>query len=153
MQRNIKYIVLHCTDTPSHATVEAIKKYWKEKRGWDSPGYHYIVKANGEVVQLLSEKLVSNGVKGYNHESINIAYIGGKFKDGKEGDTRTVQQEDAMFDKIVELINRYPNAEIKGHRDFPNVAKTCPNFDAKTWLQNYVPGFLREDHTTEDEED
>ena len=45
----------------------------------------------------------------------------------------------AKFDKIVELTERYPQAKVIGHRDFPNVAKACPSFDVKTWLANYQP--------------
>lgn len=137
--RIIKYIAIHCTDTLSSAQVSAIQKYWKEKRGWDTPGYHYIIKADGEVVQLLDESKVSNGVKGFNQNTVNVCYIGGKTKTKDGIDTRTRAQKDAMFDKIVELTERYPGAEVKGHRDFPNVAKTCPNFDVKTWLANYTP--------------
>ena len=86
--RNIKYIVLHCTATLPTAKVEAIQKYWKEKRGWKSPGYHYIIKANGDVVKLLDENKVSNGVLGFNENCINVCYIGGITKDGKNADTR-----------------------------------------------------------------
>jgi|APLak6261664640_1056046.scaffolds.fasta_scaffold00082_34 N-acetylmuramoyl-L-alanine amidase len=138
--RNIKYIAIHCTDTLPSATVEAILKYWREKRGWKNPGYHYIIKANGDVVKLLDENKVSNGVLGFNENCINVCYIGGKTKDGKGGDTRTRAQENAMFDKIVELTERYPNAEVKGHGEFPNQGgKTCPNFNVKEWLKNYTP--------------
>lgn len=138
--RNIKYIAIHCTDTLPSATVEAILKYWKEKRGWKNPGYHYIIKANGDVVKLLDENKVSNGVLGFNENCINVCYIGGKTKEGKGGDTRTRAQENVMFDKIVELLERYPNAEVKGHGEFPNQGgKTCPNFNVKQWLKNYTP--------------
>jgi N-acetylmuramoyl-L-alanine amidase len=138
--RNIKYIAIHCTDTLPTATVEAILKYWKEKRGWKNPGYHYIIKANGDVVKLLDENKVSNGVLGFNENCINVCYIGGRTKDGKGGDTRTRAQENAMFDKIVELTERYPNAEVKGHGEFRNQGgKTCPNFKVKEWLKNYTP--------------
>lgn len=138
--RNIKYIVLHCTDTLPTATVESILRFWKDVRGWKNPGYHYIIKASGEVVKLLDEKVPSNGVLGFNENCINICYIGGRTKEGKGGDTRTRAQENAMFDKVVELLERYPKAEVKGHCEFPNQhGKTCPNFDVKTWLRNYTP--------------
>ena len=44
-----------------------------------------------------------------------------------------------MFDIIVALTERYPKAQVLGHRDFPGVAKACPSFDVKTWLANYTP--------------
>ncbi len=139
--RNIKYIVVHCTATQPTATVEAIKKYWKEVRRWDKPGYHYLLLRDGEIVQLLEEKEISYGAYGHNQDCIHIAYIGGIDKEGKPVDNRSARQIHAMFDKLVELSNRYRSAEILGHRDFPNVKKACPSFDVKRWLKNYEPEF------------
>jgi len=137
--RPIKYIVVHCTATQPTATVEAIKKYWKEVRGWDKPGYHYLILRDGEIVQLLEDGYVSYGAHGHNVNSIHIAYIGGVDKDGKPQDNRTLRQKNAMFFKLVELSNYYKDAQILGHRDFPNVAKACPSFDVRKWMKDYKP--------------
>lgn len=138
--RNIKYIVIHCTATQPNTTIESIKRYWKEIRKWgDTPGYHYIIKPDGEVVKLLDESKNSYGVYAHNSECISIGYIGGIDKAGKPKDTRTRAQEHAMFDLIVALTEKYSNAQVLGHRDFPKVAKACPSFDVKTWLANYKP--------------
>lgn len=138
--RNIKHIVIHCTATPPATTLESIKKYWKEVRGWkDVPGYHYIILNDGEVVKLLDEKKNCNGVYKHNSTCISVAYIGGIDKQGKPKDTRSRAQENAMFDLIVELTERYSKADVLGHRDFPGVAKACPSFDVKSWLSNYKP--------------
>lgn len=140
IKRIIRYIVIHCTATPPETTVESIKRYWKEQRGWgDTPGYHRIIKKSGEVVELLNYSENSNGVYAHNSECINIAYIGGIDHEGKPKDTRTRAQEDAMFDLIVSLTEKYPDAKVVGHRDFPGVKKACPCFDVKEWLQNYTP--------------
>lgn len=138
--REIKYIVLHCTDTLPNAEVSAIQNYWKNHLKWKNPGYHYIIKANGEIVKLLDEKTPSNGVLGFNEHCINVCYIGGRTKDGKHVDTRTRAQENSMFNKVVALTEKYPKAVVKGHCEFPNQGgRTCPNFDVKTWLANYTP--------------
>ena len=139
-KRNIKYIVIHCTATPSNTTVDSIKKYWKEKRGWgDTVGYHYIIKADGDVIQLLHESKNSNGVYAHNSNCINIAYIGGVDKDNKPVDNRSDAQKHSMFDLIVSLTEKYPQAQVLGHRDFPDVHKACPSFDVKKWLSEYEP--------------
>lgn len=139
-KRNIKYIVVHCTATQCNATIESIKRYWKDVRKWnDTPGYHYIIEANGKITQLLADSKNSNGVYAHNSECINIAYVGGINKTGQPKDTRTKAQEDAMFDLIVRLTEVYGSAKVLGHRDFPKVAKACPSFDVKTWLANYTP--------------
>ncbi|MGQ0829341.1 MAG: N-acetylmuramoyl-L-alanine amidase [Bacteroidota bacterium] len=138
--RNIKYIVVHCTATPTSTTLESIRQYWKEVRKWgDTPGYHYLIKRDGSIVQLLDEKKNSYGVYHHNNECISIAYIGGIDKDGKPVDNRSESQKHAMFDKIVQLTEKYPNAEVLGHRDFAGVKKACPCFDVKDWLRNYEP--------------
>ena len=138
--RNIKYIVVHCTATPTTTTLQSIKRYWKEQRGWgDTPGYHYLIQRDGTVVQLLDEAKNSNGVYQHNSACINIAYLGGIDKEGKPMDNRSDAQKHAMFDLIVSLTEKYSGTEVLGHRDFPNVHKACPCFDVKDWLKNYEP--------------
>lgn len=128
--RHIDYIAIHCTATPQTAKIENIKKYWKEVMGWNAPGYHFIVEANGNVVELLPVDKVSNGVGGWNHSIVNVAYIGGIDGEGKAIDNRTGEQKKAMKNLLVKLKIMYPHAKIQGHRDFPNVKKACPAFNA-----------------------
>jgi N-acetylmuramoyl-L-alanine amidase len=140
--RNIRYIVVHCTATPVNTTVESIKRYWKEQRGWgDVPGYHYLILRDGSIIQLLDESKNSYGVYHHNSECVSIAYLGGVDKDGQPVDNRSEVQCHAMFNKIVALTERYPKAQVLGHRDFPEVKKACPCFDVRSWLQNYEPEF------------
>ena len=138
--REIKYIVLHCTATQPTATIEGIMRYWFEEKGWKSPGYHYMIKASGETVSTYPIDKISNGVKGYNKNSIHISYIGGIDKKGKPQDTRTQKQIGAQIAILGILKKEFPNAAVVGHRDFPNVAKACPSFDVKTWLESIALG-------------
>ncbi|WP_372472689.1 N-acetylmuramoyl-L-alanine amidase [Capnocytophaga sp. ARDL2] len=134
--REIKYIAVHCTATPQTTTVESIKHYWKTHLGWKMPGYHFIIKADGEVIQLLDLKEVSNGVKGYNAQTVNVCYIGGIDRLGKPIDNRTPQQKESLKRLLKELKTKFKTAIIQGHRDFPNVKKACPCFDAKNEYKN-----------------
>lgn len=134
--RNIKYIAVHCTATAQTATVSAIQNYWKKNLGWKMPGYHFIIKPDGEAVNLLSIDQVSNGVKGFNSVSINISYIGGIDDKGKAIDNRTPEQKATLLRLLKEFKAKFPNAIIQGHRDFPNVAKDCPSFNAKLEYKN-----------------
>ena len=129
--REINYLVVHCTATQPDAKIESIQNYWRKNLGWKSPGYHYVIKADGEIVPLLSIDKVSNGVAGYNSQIINISYIGGIDKSGKPKDTRTEEQKSSILKLLKDLKKRFPSAKIQGHRDFPKVAKACPSFDAK----------------------
>ena len=129
--RAIKYIVVHCTATKQNATIEAIRNYWKKVLGWKSPGYHIIVKPNGDFERLASDETICNGVKNYNSNSIHVSYIGGVDDNGKAIDNRTDAQKKALLQTICGLKAKYPNAIVQGHRDFSNVAKDCPSFNAK----------------------
>lgn len=132
--RDIKYIVLHCTATQPEATVQAIQNYWKNALKWKSPGYHYIIRTDGSYQQLAPETAITNGVAGYNSNSIHISYIGGIDRQGVPKDTRTEAQMQTQIELLKELKIKYPNAVVQGHRDFPGVNKACPSFDVKTWL-------------------
>lgn len=126
---------MHCTATPQNTTIDSIKNYWKNVLGWKNPGYHYMIKASGEIVNTFPIDQVSNGVAGYNTPSIHIAYIGGVDAKNKAIDNRTPAQITSQIQILKELKAKFPNAEIKGHRDFPKVKKDCPCFDVRTWLK------------------
>lgn len=141
--RNIKYIFVHCTASQQTATVQQILKEFTQ-RGWRIPGYHYIVDPKGMLTQLVAEDRISNGVKGYNAESINVAYIGGIDSKKKAIDNRTPEQKKTLLNILTRLKKKYPNAIIMGHRDISpdknhngivdpwERIKECPCFDAKT---------------------
>nr|DAK05561.1 MAG TPA: endodeoxyribonuclease I [Caudoviricetes sp.] len=145
--RNIKYIAVHCTASSQHATSKELLLEFKRK-GWSKPGYHYIVDVSGKVFNTLSEDEVSNGVKGFNSNLINVAYIGGIDTKGKPVDNRTEEQKKSLLLLLKALRKKYPNAIIQGHRDFsPDTnkngivdpwerIKACPCFDAKVEYKN-----------------
>ena len=116
--REINYLVVHCTATQPDAKIENIQNYWRKNLGWKSPGYHYIIKADGEIVPLLSIDKVSNGVAGYNSQIINISYIGGIDKAGKPKDTRTEEQKSSILKLLKDLKKRFPSAKIQGHAPY-----------------------------------
>lgn len=140
--RNIKYLAVHCTASSQRMTIDSLLAEFRRK-GWKHPGYHYVVSTDGKIHQLLAEENVSNGVRGYNSVSINIAYIGGIDANGKPIDNRTPLQKLSLRKLLILLKKKYPNAIIQGHRDFsPDLnkngkieksewIKACPCFNAK----------------------
>lgn len=95
--RNIKYIAVHCTASSQKWGVRDLETEFRRK-GWKNPGYHYVITADGVVHQLLDEEKVSNGVRGYNTATINIAYVGGVDTDNKlkPVDNRTEAQRKSL---------------------------------------------------------
>lgn len=134
--RIIKHLVVHCSATSQTATVDAIKRYWKEKLGWVNYGYHVIITASGEIVRLAKDEAICNGVAGHNSTSLHVCYIGGIDANGKSKDSRTFAQKSSLYTVLTEWRKKYPNATILGHRDFKGVAKDCPCFDAKKEYEN-----------------
>lgn len=144
MTRKIKYLVVHCTASPQAQKVEAIVAYWKNVLKWHDPGYHVIILPTGEAVELLPIDKPSNGVKGFNANSINISYIGGVDNHGKAVDNRTPEQKTTILRYLKKWKAMFPDAVIQGHRDFSpdkngngrvdpwERIKECPSFEAKT---------------------
>ncbi|WP_314280050.1 N-acetylmuramoyl-L-alanine amidase [Capnocytophaga leadbetteri] len=136
--RQIKYLVVHCSATPEgrNHTAKDIDA-WHRQRGFDRIGYNYVIRLDGTVEEGRDVNKIPSHVKGYNKESIGICYIGGIDKNTLQPkDTRTPAQKEALKKLLIELKKMYPQAEILGHRDFPNVAKACPCFNAKFEYKN-----------------
>lgn len=129
--REIKYIVIHCTDAPANQSTKEILNYWRVHNGWKDPGYHYLINTNGSYDQIFPIEKPTNGVKGYNATAIHICYKGG----ANGLDTRTDKQKETMEMLVRQMHVKFPKAKIKGHRDFPNVQKSCPSFEVKEWLK------------------
>ena len=134
--RNIKFIAIHCSASPINTKVQSILNYWKDILKWKTVGYHHLIEFDGTIHNLLPIEQVSNGVQGFNSVSINISYIGGVDESGKPKDTRSEYQKTAIFELVRKYKAMFPDAIIQGHRDFPNVKKACPSFDAKTEYKN-----------------
>jgi len=134
--RNIEYIVIHCTATSPEVKKESILNYWKNTLKWKSVGYHRLIDKHGIINELANYEQVTNGVKGYNSNSIHFSYIGGIDSNGKPKDTRTDKQKESLLYLIKQARKLYPKAIIQGHKDFKGVAKACPSFEAKKEYSN-----------------
>ena len=83
--RKIDWFVVHCTAGPQDQKTTDIKHYWAKVLGWKSYGYHYLINKDGSVENITDISKPTNGVKGFNANSIHVCYKGGM--NGK--DTRT----------------------------------------------------------------
>ena len=149
--RVINKIVIHCTAGNQRQKAKDVVYFHtgpvaKGCKGWSAPGYHYIVEADGTVVNTWPEWKTSNGVKGHNANIINVCWVGGldltKPKPYPSIDNRTPAQKAALVQLLTELKRRCPGAQIVGHRDFSEDKnhngiidpweriKDCPCFDA-----------------------
>lgn len=141
-KRRINWAVIHCSATKEgyYFDKKDIKRWHtlpKPKgRGWSDIGYHYIILLDGTI--QLGRPVTRTGahVSGYNRGTIGICYIGGLDKNMKPKDTRTAAQKRSIKALLKALKKDSPNFKVRGHRDFPKVAKACPCFDAETEYKN-----------------
>ena len=134
--RQIKYIVIHCAATRPSADIGAREiDGWHKAQGWLGIGYHYVIRRNGEIENGRPDEQPGAHVSGYNSNSIGVCLVGGLDERGKpSGDHYAPEQWESLAELVRRLIEQYPLADIRGHRDFPNVKKDCPCFDVKHWL-------------------
>jgi len=133
--RDITRIILHCTATAEGKdyTVDQIRG-WHTRKGWSDIGYHFLVYRDGTVAEGRPIKRAGAHVRGYNHNSIGVSYVGGVEATRVNGkwiakDTRTPEQTVALDKFLKEQMELYPDATLHGHNEFS--AKACPCFDVQ----------------------
>lgn len=146
--RIINKIIIHATGNTvdSKITLADIRHYHITK-GWRDIGYHYVVFADGRVERGRPISVAGAHCYGHNAHSIGVAYVGGIDKDGRETDTRTAAQKQALLQLITKLVKMY-RCDVYGHRDLSpdknhdgviepwEFIKMCPCFDAHAEYHN-----------------
>lgn len=128
----IHTIVIHYTWAITSDMAQVWK--WHKARGWNGPGYHYLIRKDGSIEYGRPEWARGAHTRGHNDGTVGIAYEGGRIPgDDKNGhDTRTAAQKATMTRLIREIQARHPTADkVRGHRQL--VATQCPGFDARAW--------------------
>ncbi|AUQ62143.1 N-acetylmuramoyl-L-alanine amidase [Phaeobacter inhibens] len=137
----VKYIVIHYSATAVEDDVSAddIDRMHK-RRGFRKIGYHWYIRKSGsiEMGRDLSQPgrfEVGAHSKGENSISVGICFEGGVRKGAMNAgfDSRTPAQTRAMIELIDKMLERFPGAVVRGHRDMPGAATQCPGFDATAW--------------------
>jgi len=142
-------IVVHCSATKATADIGVRDiTQWHIQRGFDTVGYHYVIRRNGELETGRPQNAIGAHVRGHNSNSIGICLAGGVDTSNKPENNFTPAQFATLKALLRELEKRYPQARILGHRDLspdkngdgkitPNeFIKACPSFDVARWLKD-----------------
>ena len=135
--RQIKKIIVHCSATREgeNYTVDTIRSWHVDGRGWSDIGYHFYIDLYGEIHKGRDIAKIGAHCSGHNRNSIGICYCGGVEADGKTPkDTRLDCQKEALVAVLRTLKAMYPHAAIHSHNDFAN--KACPSFNATEEYNN-----------------
>ena len=117
--RKINKIVIH--HSQNRKTFNEIKKLHINVYKWDDIGYHFVIDKNGNVLNGRDINKIGAHVLGYNKDSIGICLIG-----NFDMEFPNNLQLNSLSNLIKDLKSKFDIKEIKTHRDFPNVTKTCP---------------------------
>lgn len=145
--RAINRIVIHCTATKEGIdyNVNYIRGLHLA-RGFNDIGYHFLIHLDGKIERGRPWDKIGAHAKGYNSDSIGIAYVGGVDYKGTPKDTRTVAQIHSLRASVEIIKAQYPMVQVDGHRDLSvdlngdgvisknEWMKACPCFDVKTEL-------------------
>lgn len=130
-----RYLTIHCAATPEGRDVKAATVSQWDIAKFGQVSYHHVIELDGTTVRTLRDDQRGAHTGGANTGNIGVCYIGGVDRQNKHPkDTRTEAQKAALRVIVAEYKARFPNIVVRGHRDWPGVAKACPSFDVATQL-------------------
>ena len=73
----IEKLIVHCSATREgqHITVDTIRDWHVNGRGWRDVGYHYIVYLDGSIHKGRKDNVPGAHCRDYNRSSLGICYI------------------------------------------------------------------------------
>ena len=127
--KDIKLLVIHCSDTPDDKHLTAIDIHKMHTGfGWDGIGYHKVITKDGIIENGRPEYWIGAHVYGKNDQSLGVCLIGkNKFN---------AKQFNSLEKVLRDWKKKYPLAIIKGHNNAMDTKKTCPNFDVYQWCKD-----------------
>lgn len=126
-------IVIHHSASAKNTSVETIKKWHTEDRGWSDIGYHYVVRGDtGEVFPGRKEELQGAHCPPLNPVSIGICLTG-----NYETEMPAKIAWDSLITKIDELLTKYNLTwkDVTYHRE--HMPTACPGKNLILMINNH----------------
>jgi len=125
-REDIRFLVVHHSATPrNQTTVESIRRYHIENRGFWEIGYHYIVDKDGNLVKGRPEEFIGahcgGGSPANNFNSLGICVIG-NFEEEKPTEKQLQTLFSFLDEKLREL--KLDRSKVLGHCE--NKSTLCP---------------------------
>ena len=132
-RKETKHVIVHCAATKPSMDVGVREiRQWHKERGFLDIGYHFVIRRNGTIEDGRDVNQVGAHTVGQNETSVGVCLVGG-VDDKLQPQANFTPQQMATLRKLLgDLKVLFPQAHVKGHRDF--AAKACPSFDVKRWL-------------------
>lgn len=143
VRRPINWLIIHAAATKKSMNISASDvDLWHRAKGWNGIGYNFFIKFDGTIER--GRSLHNYGAhtvgRSGNKKSIGICLEGGMGEDGKEKDTLTPEQWNAIIRIFCEAKKHYPSIKIAGHNQFDR--KPCPCFDVREYADKHGFGLV-----------
>lgn len=141
LRQRTSLIVIHCSATPAGRDVTAAEiDTWHKQRGFNKIGYHYVIRLDGSIEAGREVDEVGAHAKGFNTVSVGICLVGGVDANNikQAEDTFTPAQYRTLERLVGDMLRKYPNARVCGHRDL-DPGKACPSFNVAKWMKPRFP--------------
>ena len=120
--RSINEIIIHCSATREgqDISVDTIKKWHVEGRGWSDIGYHFYIDRNGIIQKGRAINLQGAHTKKNNKDSIGVCYEGTH--------APSLKQVNSLINLYRQLNSIYKITidDWHGHNEYSS--KKCPGF-------------------------
>lgn len=132
----VNFLAIHHSGGPDTQTPTDIANYHVSNNGWGGIGYHFLIGKDGIVYYVGDIGSARANVANLNEQVIGICLVG-NFMGGKEP---TLEQLDSTQKLCDFFIREYPDLSnvtsweaVRGHKELPNQATTCPGDSWNLW--------------------
>lgn len=139
----VNYLAIHHTAAPDTQTPEQIANFHINSNGWGGIGYHFLIAKDGTVYYVGDISTARANVANLNDQVIGICLIG-NFTSGR---VPTSEQLDSAHKLCDFFIGSYPDLsnvtgwdDVKGHKELPGQATTCPGDNWPSWRPAILEG-------------
>jgi N-acetylmuramoyl-L-alanine amidase len=128
-----KYLMIHHSDGPPDQTVEAIRRYHVQTRGWRDVGYHYLLQRDGEgrghLKRGRSDAYAGahcDGPGGWNSKALGVCVIGTFHPGLPHSEKMTEELYQDVLGAVLHLMGKYsiPATHLTCHREHDTTS--CP---------------------------
>lgn len=136
----IKYLIIHHTATSrDRTTIEAVKRYHTQTRGWGDIGYHWFINGKGELKKGRDEQWVGAHCNKPRGNSINFRSLGIALTGNFETESPSKEQIATLETLVANLRAKYsiPRENILGHKEVEGANTFCPGRNFLPYLRTY----------------
>ncbi len=146
----ITHVAVHHTALPPHigperiASVHVNEDQDRGKTAWAGIGYHFFIRAEGEILQTQPLERESYHASGHNSYTVAVVFAG-SFMNGFAPTARQIQAGARLVAWLLQEL-RIPISNVLGHGEFPNNRTVCPGsewLDGKRWRNTLYEEIVR----------